>query len=86
MSVDMARLAAVNGTTVLALLAEGRDAAAKRVGDDEATHLVLTRPRAIIDNVAPGQLAPVAFRRRDMEAPKGWRRAWDRVRRVGGGR
>ncbi len=40
------------------LLAEGRDAAARRVGDDEARHLVLTRPQGILDNIAPGQLPP----------------------------
>jgi protein-tyrosine phosphatase len=40
------------------LLAEGRDAAAKRVGDAEAVHLVLTRPQGVLDDVAPGQLPP----------------------------
>lgn len=38
------------------LLAEGRDAAASRVGDEEATHLVLTRPRAILDNRPPNEM------------------------------
>ena len=38
-------------------MAAGRDAAARRVGDEEAINLVLTRPRAIIENVAPSQLA-----------------------------
>ena len=66
-------------------LAEGRDAAAKRVGDEEATHLVVTRPQAIIDNVKPDKLAPIASQHRAMDAPSGWRRVWDRVRRVGGG-
>jgi len=41
------------------LLAEGRDAAALRVGDEEAIHLVLTRPRGILDNVAPDELPAV---------------------------
>ena len=41
------------------LLAEGREAAARRVGDDEATHLVLTRPRGILDNLAPNELQPL---------------------------
>lgn len=41
------------------LLAEGRDAAAIRVGDGEAQHLVLTRPRGIIDDVAPDRLPPL---------------------------
>lgn len=35
------------------LLAEGRDAAARRVGGQEATHMVLTRPQGIVDNVEP---------------------------------
>lgn len=38
------------------LLAEGMLAAAKRVGDDEARRLVDDRPRAILDNVAPGEV------------------------------
>lgn len=38
------------------LLAEARAAAAARVGVDEATHMVVTRPRGIIDNVPPEQL------------------------------
>ena len=35
------------------LLAEARAAAAQRLGAEEATHLVLTRPRCILDNWAP---------------------------------
>ena len=38
------------------LLAEARDAAALRVGAVEATHLVLTRPRGIHDDLAPNEL------------------------------
>ena len=38
------------------LLAEGRDAAARRIGDDQARHLVVTRPRGILDNLPPDQL------------------------------
>ena len=38
------------------LLAEGRDAAAARVGEAEATHLVLTRPQGVLEDIAPGQL------------------------------
>lgn len=41
------------------LLAEARDAAARRVGATEAGHLVQTRPRGILDNLAPGQLPPM---------------------------
>lgn len=39
-------------------MAEGRDAAARIVSEEEAVHLVSTRPRGIIDNVTPGQLPP----------------------------
>ena len=38
------------------LLAEGRDAAAVRVGMDEAMHMVRTRPRGVLDNAAPSSL------------------------------
>ncbi len=31
-------------------LGRGRDLAARRLGEDEATHLVVTRPRAVLDN------------------------------------
>jgi protein-tyrosine phosphatase len=37
-------------------LAEGRQAAERWVGAEEAEHLVSTRPRGIMDNVAPGSL------------------------------
>jgi protein-tyrosine phosphatase len=37
-------------------LARGRDIAAKRLGDREATHLVRTRPRGILDNRSPSEL------------------------------
>lgn len=40
------------------LLAEARAAAAALVGDIEATHLVLTRPQGVVDNVAPEDLPP----------------------------
>lgn len=48
------------------LLAEGRDAAAQRVGQAEAEHMVTTRPRGIVNNDTPQSLparpqpAPVA--------------------------
>lgn len=37
-------------------LAEGREAAAKLVGNEEATHLVVTRPAGIVANAAPDRL------------------------------
>lgn len=39
------------------LLGEGRDAAARRVGEEEAWHLVRTRPRGILDDV-PAESLP----------------------------
>ncbi len=42
------------------LLAEGRDAAARRVGEQEATHLVVTRPAGIVRNADPAELPTVA--------------------------
>jgi protein-tyrosine phosphatase len=41
------------------LLAEGRDAAAGRIGDAAALDLVETRPRMIIDNIAPAAGPPL---------------------------
>ena len=41
------------------LLAEGRDAAAARVGDAEAVHMVETRPRGILGDVPPHNLPPL---------------------------
>ena len=38
------------------LLAEARDAAARRMGAAEAEHLVATRPRGIVEDIAPEQL------------------------------
>lgn len=38
------------------LLTEGRDAAARRVGEDEATHMVVTRPQAIVDDLDPADV------------------------------
>ena len=41
------------------LLAEAREAAAAFVGAEEATHLVETRPRGIVDNLPPRELPPL---------------------------
>lgn len=45
------------------LLAEARDAAAGLLGAQEATHLVVTRPQGIVDNVAPDTLPALPERR-----------------------
>ena len=42
------------------ILSQGRDAAAKRVGDAEAIHMVSTRPQGIVDDVAPDVLPALA--------------------------
>ena len=38
------------------LLAEGQEAAASRIGEEQAFHLVVTRPRGILENLPPEQL------------------------------
>jgi protein-tyrosine phosphatase len=40
------------------LLAEARDAVARRLGDTEALHQVRTRPQGVLDDVAPSELPP----------------------------
>jgi protein-tyrosine phosphatase len=60
------------------LLAEGRAAAAEWVGDEEATHLVATRPLGILRNLAPDALPPrvgAASKRR----PGLWQRLFGRA-------
>jgi len=56
------------------LLAEGREAAAKKVGAEEAQRLVVDRPQAILDNRKPAEVAPVPVLRE--EAPEGRRRGF----------
>ncbi|WP_290885956.1 CpsB/CapC family capsule biosynthesis tyrosine phosphatase [Arenimonas sp.] len=58
------------------LLAEGREAAAARVGAEEARHLVLTRPQGILDDLAPSQLPPLPERPRPPERRPGF---WQRL-------
>jgi len=55
------------------LLAEGRLAAEKWVGVDEARHLVETRPEGVLQNLAPGQMPKVEARGK---RPRGW---WARL-------
>ena len=59
------------------LLAEARDAAAKRLGDAEAMHLVLTRPRGILDNASPNELPELP--KGKMTAPKPASGLWKRL-------
>ncbi|KFN51447.1 tyrosine-protein phosphatase [Arenimonas composti] len=57
------------------LLAEGREAAARRVGAEEATHLVVTRPQGILDDRPPSELPPLPAPRPSAKGKGGfWRR------------
>ena len=59
-------------------LSVGRDIAARLVGDDEATRLVLTRPRAILDNLPPDRVPAVPyFSRQDQKNAKNLRQPLD---------
>ena len=55
------------------LLAEGRDAAARRVGDEEAWHMVSTRPRGILNDSFPESLPSLP------ERPASPRPLWKRL-------
>ena len=64
------------------LLAEAREAAARRLGAAEATHLVLTRPQGILDHQPPSILPPLpaAPGERDVAPTRaGWRRWFGRA-------
>lgn len=41
------------------LLAEGREAAAQRIGQEQAEHLVTTRPQGILNNLPPDKMPPL---------------------------
>lgn len=57
------------------LLAEGREAAARRMGNAEAECLVNIRPQGILDDIAPEQLPPLPLGAGVNEPP---RRFWQR--------
>jgi protein-tyrosine phosphatase len=56
------------------LLAEGRDAAAARIGEDEAWHLVRTRPKGIIEDAPVESLPPLPERSPAAGPPGLWQR------------
>ena len=71
-------------------MAEARALVAQRVGEEEATHLVLTRPQGIVNDVSPAELPPPpqagpAQAGRRAEVASGWTSILRRVRRVAGG-
>ena len=62
-------------------LAEGRDVAARRLGEQEATDLVLTRPRGVLDDVDPAKLCLPVKKNRPLSQPASlWRRMLTSVR------
>ena len=73
-----------NTSTRAPLLAEARDAAAKRVGENEAMELVLNRPRGVIDNIDPAQLSLPTRTERTMPQSSLWRRVLTSARGGGG--
>jgi protein-tyrosine phosphatase len=56
------------------LLAEGREAAAKRVGEAESWHLVRTRPQGILDDTSAEQLPQLPARPAPAERSPLWKR------------
>lgn len=56
------------------LLAEGRDAAAARLGEAEAWHMVRTRPRGIIDNSPVDRLPALPERSKGSNTAPLWQR------------
>ena len=57
------------------LLAEARDAVARRIGDEEAIHQVRTRPAGILADRAPDELPPLPAVPRPARVPA-WQRLW----------
>jgi protein-tyrosine phosphatase len=55
------------------LLAEGRDAAARRLGEEEAWHMVRTRPAGVIDDIPSDALPPLPDRSATAK-PSMWQR------------
>ncbi len=59
------------------LLAEGREAAARLVGEEEARQLVCTRPQAVLDDLPPTQIHPPTGASLPPEEPKKpWFKRW----------
>lgn len=71
-----------NTTSRAPRLAEARDVAAKRLGEQEAMNLVLTRPRGMMDDVDPAQLPAVKMERKTPQSSI-WERLLTSVRGKG---
>lgn len=65
-------------------MSAAREFVARKLGDEEATNLVLTRPQAILDDVSPSHLSLSAPARLRAPAPSTWGAILKRVRRAGG--
>jgi protein-tyrosine phosphatase len=64
-------------------ISDARELIARRLGEGEATNLVLSRPQAILDDLAPSQLPPLPPGREPAAAPSAWSSFLKR-RRAGG--
>ena len=71
-----------NTTSRPPYLAEAREAAARRLGEQEATHLVLTRPHGVLTDASPATLPLPALRPQE-ESQSGWQRIFGRVAKGG---
>src|SRR5262245_31812305 len=72
-------------------MAEARELIAERLGEAEATNIVLTRARGILENLSPAELpalppARAPQRKSGPAAPSAWSNILKRVRRVAGTR
>jgi protein-tyrosine phosphatase len=65
-------------------LSDARDLVARRLGEEEAANLVLTRPQAILDDAPPSALTLPAQPQPTEPAPSGWASFFRRVRPAGG--
>ena len=71
-------------------MADARDCVAQRLGDDEATNLVLRRPQGILNNLSPAALPPLPQAKAGQEgsgateAPTLWSSILRRARRMAG--
>jgi protein-tyrosine phosphatase len=70
-------------------MADAREFVSQRLGNDEATNLVLRRPQGILDNLSPAELAPLPQTKpwqeeSDTESRSLWSNIIKRARRMAG--